>query len=138
VSARNLAREVLAGIVLAIGGTLLRAVLVRIWPAERRAISAPEQQRARQVTAARRQRGSGAPAASEPLNTDLLETEGLLEWAPDHGEFHLPAPSIWPVVLAAGLTLAAFGITTFWVFSAFGLLLFVIATAGWVAEVRRG
>ena len=63
---------------------------------------------------------------------DLLETEGLLEWAPDHGEFHLPAPSIWPVVLAAGLTLAAFGITTFWVFSAFGLLLFVIATAGWV------
>jgi hypothetical protein len=46
--------------------------------------------------------------------------------------------SIWPVTLAAGLTLALFGIVTSYVFSAVGLLVFGWALVGWVRETDRG
>ena len=56
-----------------------------------------------------------------------------------HGgeDFHLPAPSIWPLVLAGGVTLLAFGIVTNLTFSIIGLLLSAWALAGWIGELRH-
>ncbi len=62
---------------------------------------------------------SGAEAAGEP-------------------EAHLPAPSLWPAVLAAGITLLLFGVVAGWPFSLVGALVMVVALAGWVGENRRG
>jgi hypothetical protein len=50
---------------------------------------------------------------------------------------HLPAPSVWPAALGAGLTLMAFGIIANLAFSAAGALLTATAIAGWVTELRR-
>jgi hypothetical protein len=46
---------------------------------------------------------------------------------------HLPAPTIWPVALAAGIALVAAGVLTHWLVSAAGALLAVIAVVGWVS-----
>jgi cytochrome c oxidase subunit I len=50
-----------------------------------------------------------------------------------HG-IHLPSPSYWPIVLAAGLPLIAYGILyTYWL-SGLGALLVVVAIYGWGLE----
>jgi Cytochrome c oxidase subunit IV len=53
------------------------------------------------------------------------------------GEGHLPEPSIWPMVLAVGVTLLLFGVVTTLVFSIFGALLMVTSTHGWIQELRH-
>ena len=53
-------------------------------------------------------------------------------------EIHLPEPSVWPVVCAAGITLLLFGVVTSYAFSALGALLMVVSLAGWIAELRHG
>ncbi len=50
---------------------------------------------------------------------------------------HMPAPTLWPVTIAAGLTLLAWGSVTSPVFSAVGALLVLLGIAGWVRELRR-
>lgn len=55
--------------------------------------------------------------------------------APDH---HLPSPSVWPAVLAAGLALVAFGVPTSYAFTAVGALVVAWALTGWIGELRRG
>ncbi len=50
----------------------------------------------------------------------------------------LPRPSIWPVTLAAGLTLAAAGAATSWVVGASGALVTVLALTLWVRDVVTG
>ena len=51
---------------------------------------------------------------------------------------HLPAPSIWPVVLAFGLTVLSFGILTHVAFVVFGLLITLLGIAGWIGDLRHG
>jgi cytochrome c oxidase subunit 1 len=51
---------------------------------------------------------------------------------------HLPSPSVWPAVLAAGLTLMAFGIIANLTYSLAGAILTVAGIAGWVIEMRHG
>ncbi len=53
-------------------------------------------------------------------------------------EAHLPAPSLWPAILAAGITLLLFGVLAGWPFSAIGALLMIVALAGWVGENLHG
>jgi len=48
-----------------------------------------------------------------------------------------PAPTIWPITIAAGLTLLAWGTVTSPIFSAVGALLFLAGIAGWIRELRR-
>ncbi len=48
---------------------------------------------------------------------------------------HLPAPTVWPAVLASGVTFAAAGVVTSPVLIAFGVVLVVVSLAGWVAEL---
>jgi len=48
----------------------------------------------------------------------------------------LPNPSVWPVVVAFGACLLAWGIVTSWIISAVGLVAFVAGIAGWIVEMR--
>jgi len=50
---------------------------------------------------------------------------------------HLPQPTVWPAVLASGMTLLAWGVITNYAVSAAGAILFAIAAWGWVQELRR-
>lgn len=50
---------------------------------------------------------------------------------------HLPSPTVWPVTLALGITLLAFGFVTSLIFTAAGVIIMAIGFAGWVADLRR-
>ena len=58
--------------------------------------------------------------------------------APPVGEeIHLPGPSILPLVMAVGITLAVIGTTIDWLWSIIGVIIFVITLVMWVRETRR-
>jgi uncharacterized membrane protein len=60
------------------------------------------------------------------------------EQAPPAGEeIHLPGPSLVPFLNAVGLSLTIVGITTFWIVSAAGILLFLFTLLRWIRDVRR-
>ncbi len=52
-------------------------------------------------------------------------------------EIHLPGPSIQPVLLAVGITIALLGVTTSLLVVAFGVILSVWVTIRWIADARR-
>jgi hypothetical protein len=52
-------------------------------------------------------------------------------------ELHLPAPSVWPVVLALGVTLLLFGVPTSRAFTVVGALLVAWALWGWIEDLRH-
>ncbi|MCS6852774.1 MAG: cytochrome c oxidase subunit 4 [Gemmataceae bacterium] len=54
------------------------------------------------------------------------------------GNVELPAATVWPLVLAAGLALAGLGLATSALLSVVGLALMVTAVVGWVAELLPG
>jgi hypothetical protein len=61
-----------------------------------------------------------------------------LEQAPPAGEeIHLPAPTVIPVVMAAGITLVVIGSTIDWIFSAMGLIVVVVTAIRWISDTRR-
>ena len=51
---------------------------------------------------------------------------------------HLPEPSIWPVTLALGVSIAAAGVVTHWLVVLSGALLTALALAGWIADAIGG
>ncbi|MEA2661051.1 MAG: hypothetical protein QOH08_623 [Chloroflexota bacterium] len=51
---------------------------------------------------------------------------------------HPAGPSIWPVALALGLSVACAGVLTHWLILAGGALLAAVALGGWVADAVRG
>jgi hypothetical protein len=58
--------------------------------------------------------------------------------APPAGErVHMPAPSILPLINAAGLALAIVSITLTWYLVAAGLIIFGVSTIKWIADTRR-
>ncbi len=58
--------------------------------------------------------------------------------APPAGEeVHMPAPSIIPVINAAALAIAIVCITLSYIICAVALVVFLITTAKWIADVRR-
>jgi hypothetical protein len=52
-------------------------------------------------------------------------------------EIHMPAPSILPLVNAAGLALTIVSLTMSWYLVAVGLIIFLTTTIRWIADVRR-
>jgi len=52
-------------------------------------------------------------------------------------KIHMPAPSIWPVLVAAGVTFLMFGILSHWAFSVLGAVLLFGALARWIGEMRH-
>ena len=47
----------------------------------------------------------------------------------------LPRPSIWPVTLAAGLTLALAGVVTSWIVGVAGAAIALLGLLAWVRDV---
>ena len=58
--------------------------------------------------------------------------------APPTGEeVHMPEPSVLPVINAAALALAIVAITISWFVVAAAMIVFLVTTARWIADVRR-
>ena len=58
--------------------------------------------------------------------------------APPAGEdLHLPGPSVVPFLNALGLALMLVGLTTWWVYGAFGAALFLWTTVRWIRDTRH-
>jgi type IV secretory pathway TrbD component len=69
--------------------------------------------------------------SAEPPATDL-------DLVPPAGEeIHMPAPSLLPLINAAGLALAIVSLTMSWWLVAFGLVIFLASTIRWIADTRR-
>jgi uncharacterized membrane protein len=52
-------------------------------------------------------------------------------------DVHLPGPSFWPIVLAAGVIVLAAGVLLSLVISAVGVAVILASIAGWTQENRR-
>lgn len=60
------------------------------------------------------------------------------EQAPPASEdIHLPGPTVIPLVTAVALTLIVIGTTIDWIFSAVGVVIFLLALARWIRDTRR-
>jgi hypothetical protein len=59
------------------------------------------------------------------------------EIPPAGEEIHLPGPSIQPILLAAGITLALLGTTIFFPFVIAGVLLSLWVIVSWIRDTRR-
>jgi hypothetical protein len=58
--------------------------------------------------------------------------------APPVGEeIHMPAPSILPLINAAGLAFAIVSITLNWYFVVVGGIVFLVTALKWIGDVRR-
>lgn len=51
-------------------------------------------------------------------------------------EIHLPSPSFWPIVLAFGMALTAVGVVSTIIVSIVGVVVLLVAIAGWTLENR--
>jgi hypothetical protein len=52
-------------------------------------------------------------------------------------EIHLPGPTILPLLMAVGITLALVGVTTFIEFTVVGVLLTLYCLFRWIGDTRR-
>ena len=52
-------------------------------------------------------------------------------------EIHMPAPSILPLINAAGLALTIVSLTLSWYLVIVGAIIFVWTTIRWIADTRR-
>ena len=59
------------------------------------------------------------------------------EVPPSGEEIHLPGPSIQPLLLAFGITIAIVGITTFFVLVVAGVVLSLGTILVWIRDTRR-
>ncbi len=70
------------------------------------------------------------PATVADIQPEEIHVEGV--------EIHIPAPSVWPVILAFGLMLVFFGVVTNLGFAIVGGVLLIWAVGGWLKELHRG
>lgn len=49
----------------------------------------------------------------------------------------VPHPTYWPITMALGITFFAWGAVTTFIISILGLILFGIALAGWIGDIRH-
>jgi hypothetical protein len=59
------------------------------------------------------------------------------ELPPTGEEIHLPGPSIQPLLLAFGITIAIVGITTFFVLVVAGVVITIATILVWIRDARR-
>jgi hypothetical protein len=72
--------------------------------------------------------------SAEPSVTAGLDDA---ETPPAGEEIHLPGPSIIPLVMAVGITLAVIGTTIDWIWSVLGLIIFIVTAVLWIRDTRR-
>lgn len=51
-------------------------------------------------------------------------------------DIHLPSPSFWPIILAFGMALIAIGVVSTIIVSIVGVVVLLVAIAGWTLENR--
>jgi hypothetical protein len=69
---------------------------------------------------------------------DRLQGDPLAPAVPPAGEeIHLPGPSLQPVVLTVGITVALLGLTTSWLAVIAGCLIALVTMVRWIADTRR-
>lgn len=51
-------------------------------------------------------------------------------------EIHMPSPSYWPITLAFGMALIAVGVVSSIIISIVGVVVMLVAIAGWTMENR--
>jgi len=51
-------------------------------------------------------------------------------------DIHLPDPSYWPIVLAAGIALIAVGTVSNFIVSIVGIIVLLVSIGGWAMENR--
>src|SRR3954454_10360938 len=73
---------------------------------------------------------------ASPVDTTVMDRELHPGWSPARPE-HIPRPTYWPAALAFGITLFIWGLITTPLLSAPGLVLFAVALAGWIGEMRH-
>lgn len=75
-------------------------------------------------------------SAADPVeaHTPVVEADAI---PPIGEEIHLPGGSVLPLVVAIGITLLVVGTTIWWVWSALGAVITVIAVGMWIRDVRR-
>jgi hypothetical protein len=49
----------------------------------------------------------------------------------------LPEPTVWPAALALGITFLVWGLVTSLIITGAGGLLFAVALAGWIRDIRH-
>jgi hypothetical protein len=69
------------------------------------------------------------PHVSDPANPNPVE--------PPRAATHLPRPTAWPMLLAAGVTMLMAGLITNPIFAVAGIVAVGIALRGWFEEVRH-
>ncbi len=65
-----------------------------------------------------------------------MATENRTPEVPERIE--MPAPTFWPLVLAAGVTLIGAGVVTSYAFSAIGAVVFLVALGYWIGQLMPG
>src|SRR5436190_21910937 len=50
----------------------------------------------------------------------------------------MPAPTFWPLIMAAAVTLLGMGFVTSWLFTIIGAIVFVLALANWLTLLLPG
>jgi hypothetical protein len=75
-------------------------------------------------------------SAADPVEAHQAATQ--VEGVPPVGEeIHLPGGSPLPLIVAIGITLLVIGTTIWWVWSALGFIVTVVAVGLWIRDVRR-
>ena len=75
-------------------------------------------------------------SAVEP--TDRPQPAEVANPVPPVGEeIHLPGGSPLPLIVAIGVTLLVIGTTIWWVWSALGAAITIVAVGMWIRDVRR-
>ena len=73
----------------------------------------------------------------EPNRIPAKQPEtGMDDWT-EPRELTIPDPTYWPAVLALGVMFILWGIVTMSLVSLIGFVLFAIALAGWIGELRH-
>jgi hypothetical protein len=66
------------------------------------------------------------------------QCKALFVVRPEPDSVEMPTPTVWPIVMALGVTLLAAGVATNPALSAVGAVLFVIGLGGWVGQLMPG
>ncbi|MBI4298804.1 MAG: cbb3-type cytochrome c oxidase subunit I, partial [Chloroflexi bacterium] len=78
--------------------------------------------------------GDGDGHSSQPRHGSSYGSQGHGEGAGEHQGIHIPSPSIMPLLIALGLTIAAFGMIYNLAFVFIGVFTSLVAIYGWTLE----
>jgi hypothetical protein len=83
------------------------------------------------------ERPSEAGRRASPSERGAERPAGDYLTPPSGEEIHLPGPTLIPFACAIGITLAVIGTTIDWIFSAIGVVIFLVTVYLWIRDTRR-